>query len=174
MARQSEAGRESPELASAMQPVRRTGAVTYERTRVTGRPRPELSLISMNRRCEQPLAGALCQHGPPKRICASCRAIWKRTASRLAFTPTKRVCLRTRQKQTRRAGRRKMRRHCSTQIGRALKKLDTGWIAVHSSQAKGGVERGFWSSTRSPEGFTGGSCQDAGASQRLSETEFLP
>jgi len=62
-----------------------------------------------------------------------------------------------------------------TQIGRALQELDTPWIAAHSAQAKGRVERGFLTAQdRLVKGLrVAGVTTLEGANEYL-ETEFLP
>jgi transposase len=62
-----------------------------------------------------------------------------------------------------------------TQIGRALGELGVNWIAAHSPQAKGRVERGFGTAQdRLVKGLrVAGACTREAANRYL-ETEFLP
>ena len=61
-----------------------------------------------------------------------------------------------------------------TQIGRALQELAIPWIAAHSPQAKGRVERGFLTARTAGEGTAGGGSDHFGGCQPLSGDEFLP
>ena len=62
-----------------------------------------------------------------------------------------------------------------TQIGRALAELDIVWIAAHSPQAKGRVERSFQTAQdRLVKGLRVAGAQHAGTSQRLSGNEVHP
>lgn len=62
-----------------------------------------------------------------------------------------------------------------TQIGRALKELDIEWIAAHSPQAKGRVERGFGTAQdRLVKGLRVARAKTIKEANAYLETEFLP
>ena len=63
-----------------------------------------------------------------------------------------------------------------TQIGRALRELGIGWIAAHSPQAKGRIERSFGTAQdRLVKGLRVAGAQDARGSQPLPGTKsFMP
>jgi hypothetical protein len=62
-----------------------------------------------------------------------------------------------------------------TQIGRALKELDIEWIAAHSPQAKGRVERGFGTAQdRLVKGLRVAQAKTIEEANAYLETEFLP
>lgn len=62
-----------------------------------------------------------------------------------------------------------------TQIGRALKELDIEWIAAHSPQAKGRVERGFGTAQdRLVKGLRVAGAQTLEQANAYLESEFLP
>jgi transposase len=62
-----------------------------------------------------------------------------------------------------------------TQIGRALKELDIEWIAAHSPQAKGRIERGFGTAQdRLVKGLRVAGAKALAQANAYLETEFLP
>src|SRR3954454_16179627 len=62
-----------------------------------------------------------------------------------------------------------------TQIGRALKELDIEWIAAHSPQAKGRIERGFGTAQdRLVKALRGAAAKTLGQANAYLEAEFLP
>ena len=62
-----------------------------------------------------------------------------------------------------------------TQIGRALRELAISWIAAHSPQAKGRVERGFLTAQdRLVKGMRVAGVTTLGQANHYLETEFLP
>lgn len=62
-----------------------------------------------------------------------------------------------------------------TQIGRALKELDIEWIAAHSPQAKGRVERGFGTAQdRLVKGLRVAEAQTIEQANAYLESEFVP
>ena len=62
-----------------------------------------------------------------------------------------------------------------TQIGRALKELDIEWIAAHSPQAKGRIERGFATAQdRLVKGLRVAGVETLAAANAHLENEFLP
>jgi hypothetical protein len=62
-----------------------------------------------------------------------------------------------------------------TQIGRALRELGVAWIAAHSAQAKGRVERGFSTAQdRLVKGLRVARASTLEAANRYLESEFLP
>jgi hypothetical protein len=62
-----------------------------------------------------------------------------------------------------------------TQIGRALKELDIEWIAAHSPQAKGRIERGFGTAQdRLVKGLRVSGAKTLGEANAYLEKEFLP
>jgi len=62
-----------------------------------------------------------------------------------------------------------------TQIGRALRELDTAWIAAHTPQAKGRVERGFLTAQdRLVKGLRGAGATTLEQANRYLDVEFLP
>ena len=62
-----------------------------------------------------------------------------------------------------------------TQIGRALKELDITWIAAHSPQAKGRIERGFGTAQdRLVKGLRVAGAKTLEQANAYLETEFLP
>jgi hypothetical protein len=62
-----------------------------------------------------------------------------------------------------------------TQIGRALRELDIAWIAAHSPQAKGRVERGFGTAQdRLVKGMRVAGVKTLGEANQYLEREFLP
>ena len=103
------------------------------------------------------------------------RLLWsylERTGVRSASTPTRPVCFRPRRRSPRdlkELPRDEREPLPPTQIGRALAELGIVWIAAHSPQAKGRVEREF-SDGPGPSGerLACGGSQDPGASQCLS------
>jgi biotin operon repressor len=63
----------------------------------------------------------------------------------------------------------------ATQIGRALKELDIEWIAAHSPQAKGRVERGFGTAQdRLVKGLRVAHAKTLAEANAYLENEFLP
>lgn len=62
-----------------------------------------------------------------------------------------------------------------TQIGRALRELNVTWIAAHSPQAKGRIERSFQTAQdRLVKGLRGAKANTLAAANRHLEREFLP
>ena len=62
-----------------------------------------------------------------------------------------------------------------TQIGRALKELDIEWVAAHSPQAKGRIERGFGiAQDRLVKGLRVAGAKTLGQANAYLEREFLP
>ena len=83
---------------------------------------------------------------PPRRTCGCCGSIWNGNGRPLAFYTDKASLFRTAPKMPRdqkELARDEREPLPPTQIGRALRELGIVWIAAHSPQAKGRVERSF-------------------------------
>src|SRR6476469_9836922 len=103
--------------------------------------------------------------------------MWNATAGRWPSTPTRPVCFKPRKtaRDQTQLARQEREPLPPTQIGRALRELGIVWIAAHSPQAKGRVERSFGTAQdRLVKGLrVAGACTLDQANGYL-ETEFLP
>jgi len=115
---------------------------------------------------------------PPRKTCVCCGPYLERHGRPLAFYTDKASLFQTApkiardQKELPRDERQPLP---PTQIGRALRELGIAWIAAHSPQAKGRVERSFQTAQdRLVKGLRVAGVKTLEAANRYLEQEFLP
>ena len=102
---------------------------------------PAAHLIALIDDASSRVWGRLVEHDSTEEICARWGAGWSVTAARGRCTPTKTTCL---SPPAPRSGKEQLHgQPARTQFGRALAELEIEWIAAHSRQAKGRIERLF-------------------------------
>src|SRR4051794_19767213 len=144
MASQSQAGGKGACLAHTAEPLGRIAAMGYERARWAGGPRAEAVFDQHDRRRDQPDAGSFCRARLDRRKPAATAELSGTQRQTLEFLHRQGCAIyQHTQNETRRVGRQGSFGVASEQIGRALKELDIEWIAAHSPQAKGRIERSF-------------------------------
>src|SRR4051812_25224627 len=171
----NEARRKSPHLASAALPLRRTGAMGYQRTRLVGRPRSETVLDQHARRCDQSAVSALCNARFNRRKSASVAELsgQARKAVELLYRQGQSV-YELAQEQTRRDSRERCAA-TATNPDRASAEGTRYRVDCRAFPAGQRTDRAWiWHSTRwSGEGLAGGGRQDARTSQCLSGSRVL-
>src|SRR5579862_4949952 len=138
-------GQRGSPLAAATEPLRRAGPVGHERTRLAGRAWRKALSDCDDRRCHEPIIRTLCPARHDRTEHAPLWSYLERFGRPLAFYTDKASHFQTAEKRKRdEPGVDKDPVEMpATQIGRALRELGITWIAAHSPQAKGRVERNF-------------------------------